>query len=884
MALLGNLTGSSQFFNNDAFYKGVATQSLRFDRASAHYLSRDQGSAGNQKVFTLAFWVKRGIIGVADTALFGTQSDGNNRVYMRWEADDTFKVYFAIAGTGYDNGTTMKFRDTSAWYHVAVVVNMAGSGDTGKLKIYVNGVNQTMTYNSTLPDANIAMCAGVAETLGKKDGASNYMDGYLADVYLIDGTAVGETSGYLDEFGEVKEGIWIPKKYTGSYGTNGFHLEFTSSAHDAPASEGDADTDNIGADSSGQNHHWTAVDSISADDCAMPDSPENNFSTWNALFKGGEQSSSIYANSTLSNGNLEVSVPTNSYMGNTFRPISGKWYCEFRVKTVGSTNGEMDWGWIQATTYAGTTAHSGQANKWGAYYHAYSTDHIKIYDETSQLGSNINLTISAGSVLQLAWDIDNNKGWVGINNTYYAADNGTDGNPSAGTNQTFTFTEDEAQNLQCYIANGTGTDVHVANFGQDSTFGGAVSAGGNADGNGIGDFAYAPPTGFLALCTSNLPEPTISANSATQADNYFGTLTWSGDDGATRKIATGESGVTGTVDFTPDWSWIKRRNGSSNGSDHLLLDTSRGVDAFNGLSANATSQEGQTAAGSTWVNFGDINNFENGGFTVQKGSDGSHTLEGINQSGGTYVGWNWKANGGTTSSNTDGSITSTVQANTTAGFSIVTYTGTGANATVGHGLGVAPRMIIMKRRDSAQNWVVYHEDIGNNRQIFLNLTNAQTGTNSVYFNNTSPTTSVFSLGSDNYANASSGTYVAYCFAEIESYSRFGSYSGNGSADGTFAFLGFRPAWIMIKNTSATAEWIIVDNVRSTFNEVDVILAASETTIESGFATTNRNIDFLSNGFKIRGTAAGGTTALNTSGSAYIYMAFAEAPFKYANAR
>ena len=518
------------------FYNGAVSTSLRFDRASAHYLSRDQGSAGNQKVFTLAFWVKRGIIGVADTALFGTQSDGNNRVYMRWEADDTFKVYFAIAGTGYDSGTTMVFRDTSAWYHIAVVVNMAGSGDTGKLKIYVNGVNQTVTYGSTLPDANIAMCAGVAETLGKKDGASNYMDGYLADVYLIDGTAVGETDGYLDEFGEVKKGIWIPKKYTGSYGTNGFHLEFTSSAHDAPASEGSADTDNIGADSSGQNHHWTAVDSISADDCAMPDCPENNFATWSPLFTGGEQSNDT-TGVTNTQGNLTISLPTNEYVGSTFRPISGKWYVEIRLKTMGSSNGEIDWGWLQATTYAGTSGHADQANKFGAYYHGYSTNHIKVFDETSQLGSNINLTVAAGNVLQLAWDIDNNKGWVGINNTYYAADNGTDGNPSAGTNQTFTFTDEEAQNLQVYVANGTGTDVHVANFGQDSTFGGDETATTNADANGIGAFHHAPPTGFLACCSSNLPDVTIGPESTTQATDHFNTVIYTGDDAADRGIA-----------------------------------------------------------------------------------------------------------------------------------------------------------------------------------------------------------------------------------------------------------------------------------------------------------------------------------------------------------
>jgi hypothetical protein len=845
------------------FYNGAVSTSLRFDRASAHYLSRDQGSAGNQKVFTLAFWVKRGIISVADTALFGTQSDGNNRVYMRWEADDTFKVYFAIAGTGYDSGTTMKFRDTSAWYHVAVVVNMAGSGDTGKLKIYVNGVNQTVTYASTLPDANIAMCAGVAETLGKKDGASNYMDGYLADVYLIDGTAVGETSGYLDEFGEVKEGIWIPKKYTGSYGTNGFHLEFTSSAHDAPASEGDADTDNIGADSSGQNHHWTAVDSISADDCAMPDCPENNFATWSPLFTGGEQSNNT-TGVTNTQGNLTISLPTNEYVGSTFRPISGKWYVEIRAKTVGSANGEIDWGWIQATTYAGTTGHGAQANKWGGYYHAYSTDHIKVYDETSQLGSNINLTIAAGAVLQLAWDIDNNKGWIGINDTYYAADNGTDGNPSAGTNQTFTFTDEEAQNLQVYVANGTGTDVHVANFGQDSTFGGDETATTNADANGIGAFHHAPPTGFLACCSSNLPDVTIGPNSTTQADDYFTPYIWTGNGSNPRAFTD--------VGFQADWIWIKKRSGSGT-SHHLLADSSRGDGKTmlgNETNAEATNDINGTVSDTT----------TSGGFTVNAGST---SAEMVNDNNDTYVAWLWKMNGGTTTAFTESGNNpgGTHQANTTAGQSIVTYTGTGSAGTVSHGLGAVPDWILIKNRDAARNWIIYHgENTSAPETDFLILnTTAATADNDVMFNDTAPTSSVFTVNTNDGVNTDGEKYVAYCFVEIEGYSKFGSYTGNGNNDGTFVFLGFRPSFIMTKRTNSTSNWIIQDSVRQTFNPSDAWLRPNTNDAE-GTTSPDLDLDFVSNGFKIRNNG----TDNNIAGSTYIYMAFAEAPFKYANAR
>jgi hypothetical protein len=603
----------------------------------------------------------------------------------------------------------------------------------------------------------------------------------------------------------------------------------------------------------------------------MPDSPENNFSVWNALFKGGEGNSSIATDPSLSAGNLQVSLAGNSYIGNTFRPISGKWYCEIRVKTIGSTNGEIDWGWLQATTYAGTTGHSGQANKWGAYYHAYSTDHIQVYDETSQLGSNINLTISAGDVLQLAWDIDNNKGWVGINDTYYAADNGTDGNPSAGTNQTFTFTDDEAQNLQCYIANGTGTDVHVANFGQDSTFGGDETATTNADANGIGAFHHAPPTGFLALCSANISDDDIPISPAktTQAVDHFGVLTYTANGNASRSIVSGGTDIGGEIDFKPDWLWVKSRSATYyNGT----WDSSRTNKSA--LYTNEVDDEDTSTAGT-------IGSLDTNGFTTPNVSGGGF----INIGSTTYVAWNWKANGGTTTTNdasatSIGSQDSVYQANTTSGFSIVLYTGTGANATFAHGVQVngvatAPKMIIMKRRDSDQNWVVYHEDNGNDRQLLLNSNNAQTGSSSTYFQNTSPTTTVFSLGSDDYANASGGTYVAYCFADVEGYSKIGKYNPNNTTDSAFVYTGFKPAMVILKGAEiGSQEWCILDNQRPGYNSVYNLNPDS-----NAAETTGNTTDFLSNGFKIRAT--GGVGYLTTP---YIYIAFAEAPFKYANAR
>ena len=826
------------------FYNGAVSTSLRFDDGSAHYLSRDQGSAGNQKVFTLAFWVKRAIIGAADTALFGVQTDGNNRVYMRWEADDTFKVYFAIGGTGYDSGTTMKFRDTSAWYHVAVVVNMSGSGDTGKLKIYVNGVNQTVTYGSTLPDSNTAMNSGAVETLGKKDGATNYMDGYLADVYLIDGTAVGETSGYLDEFGEVKEGVWIPKKYTGSYGTNGFHLEFTSSAHDAPASEGSADTDNIGADSSGQNHHWTAVDSISADDCAMPDSPENNFATSLGAGLAEPTDYQSYAQPTSSEGNLKVTGLNSGWTnGSTnFGMTSGKWYAEVIVNS-----------WV-ASNYFRIGLRARPARTYDEYFVlGNGSGQLDAAARNGRLPS-----FTTGDVIQLALDLDNNAFYLGKNNTWGNSATATEIANGTTTNAFASGSEVPTGDGHAYFfyaqPHSTGTSL-TWNFGQDSSFAGAKTAQGNSDsGDGTTDFFYTPPNGFLACNSVNLPELDISPNSTTQADDHFNTVLYTGTNST--------NNVTG-VGFQPDWVWIKRRNASA---FHPIHDSSRPTYAY--LRTSGTNAE-NTTSGSDW-----FRSFDSDGFTVVHTSTSSGTTGQWNQSGGTFVAWNWKANGGTTVTNEDGSIDSTVQANTTAGFSIVTYTGTGSAITVGHGLGTTPDMFIVKRRNGTSGWATFHKDLTDATQyIQVNDTGGQSTGNNVW-NQTDPTSTVFTVGTDLSVNT--GTYVAYCFAEVEGYSRFGKYTGNGNANGTFVFTGFRPAMVIIKQTNSTNNWRIIDNERDGYNGSTKVLYPSVDNAEG----SEVGADLVSNGFKLRADTAG----TNASGGTFIYMAFAEAPFKYANAR
>jgi hypothetical protein len=352
-------------------------------------------------------------------------------------------------------------------------------------------------------------------------------------------------------------------------------------------------------------------------------------------------------------------------------------------------------------------------------------------------------------------------------------------------------------------------------------------------------------SGFVALNTYNLPTSTIvKGNTVMDATTYTGT-------GATLSVVN-------TAGFKPDFVWAKGRSAVS---DHLVYDSVRG--ATLALLPNLTDAEVTLTTGLT--------SFNSNGFTL--GSNANNNTNGV-----TYVGWQWQAGQGTTSSNTSGSITSTVSVNATAGFSVVTYTGNATNgATVGHGLGVTPSMIIGKIRSTTGSWYVWQTAMGDN-VMSLNTTAAQIpSTGNGVYNTASFSSTVFALGSGTSMNASGGTFVSYCWTPIAGYSAFGSYTGNGSADGPFVYTGFRPRWVMIKRTDTTNQWFIYDTARDTYNVMPDVL---EPNLSNAEGTTSAPIDCLSNGFKLRGSAVEG----NASGGTYIYMAFAENPFKNALAR
>ena len=803
--------------------------SLRFNKGDSPYLSRTPSSAGNRKTWTWSGWVKN-VLGTNGFSILRCWQDDSNLTGLTLDSNGQFSYIDRIANSNqFYLNTTPLLRDPSAWYHFTFVSDTTQATASNRFKFYVNGVQITNFDSSTYPSQNfetrinntVSHKINILEETG--GSGTQYSDGYLAEVHFIDGQALSPT-----DFGEFDEdsGIWKPIEYTGSYGTNGFYLDFENSG-------------SLGADQSGNGNNFTPTNLASTDQTT--DTPTNNFATLNAL----QVTNSDIA---LSEGNLKQVITNNwKYTPATFGASSGKWYAE--IKLTDASNfvvGVMQLGGASDTTSLMNTNNTilgsnGAGDAWSLYG---STIEVGTYknDNTPNFGnlaSNFVGNWSNNDICMIALDTDNQKIWFGRNGSW---DNS--GDPSAGTNpmpvntamiagETFTF------------AGGGENNTNLWNFGSPPY---TISSG-NSDDNGYGNFEYAPPSGYLALCTQNLAtalSPTIDDGSA-----YFQTALYTGNG-----TAIGSGGLTitndGNSDLQPDFIWFKKRSGAES---HAVGDSTRG-----GLGLFPDLTQGESSGGGQF-----IDSFNTDGFTV--GNVGW-----VNDSGQTYVAWQLKASGGTTSSNTDGSITSTVQANTTAGFSIVTYTGTGsAGATIGHSLGKVPKIIIVKNRDGGYNWRVYESKGGATKFLSLNLTTAQQSGTTLW-NNTEPTSSVVTLGSDESINENGSSIIAYCFAEIEGYSKFGSYTGNGSTDGTFVYTGFRPAFVIYKRTDSTGNWGMLDSTRSPFNVADDWLASNLSSQET--VETNRDADFLSNGFKPNGT----NNDVNASGGTYIYMAFAENPF------
>jgi hypothetical protein len=815
------------------------SKSLRFNSADSAYLNRTPASASNRTTWTWSAWVKRGDLSTATRGLFGAGTASSTDTGIYWTSADKIDFFDRSGGslTGYVS-TNAVFRDPSAWYHIVVVFDSGNATAANRMLIYINNVSQSLTVNNTLPqNTQSAVNNTVAHALGSLTGGSNVGNGYMTEVNFIDGQALTPSS-----FGatDAQTGQWIPKKYTGTYGTNGFYVNFSDSAS----------TGALGTDYSGNGNNWTPNNfsvTAGAGNDSLTDVPtpwiaystnseagaviRGNYATWNPI-------SAVPSNgaNSVTNGNLDFSTTgaegtvEASMVSTMALPTTGKWYWEITPTSVasGAPSRTMIGIMAQASirnTFAASTA----VGNFG--YTAAGASGSKV---TEASFSSYGASYTANDVIGVAVDLDNGAIYFAKNGTWQNS-----GVPTSGASKTGAAFTTLVGSANYFPAVGY-WGAFTANFGQRP-------------------FAYTPPTGYKSLCATNLPTPTIGATTTTQAGKYFNPVLYTGN--SSSRTITG-------VGFQPDFTWIKIRDAIDS---HYLFDAVRGKGTtyMKTLYSNATNAE--SPGNSTSLDVG-VTDFASDGFTF-----GSGTLNG-NQSPYTFVAWNWKANGAG-STNTAGSITSTVSANTTSGFSIVTWTGNGtAGATIGHGLGVAPAMIIAKRRNAADNWPVYHSALGATYWLRLNSSIAAVNTDAMW-NNTAPTSTVFTVKADTENNASGGTYVAYCFAEVPGFSKFGSYVG-GSSVKPFVYCGFRPAYIMIKYASAgsSASWVVWDNKRNTYNAANSILTPNTSNAE--FTGSVVDIDFLSNGFCVRGTDG----SFNDPGVTYIFAAFAEFPFKFANAR
>ena len=801
--------------SDSALGSAVIQRSLRFNRSDSTKLTRTFGSAGNRRTFTYSTWIKLSVDGNTN-AFFSGQKSGDG--FFKFMFRDDGRIEVNTSETGSDDSsqlrTTAHFRDPSAWYHVVVAYDTTQGTASDRVKVYVNGTQQTAFDTGTYPSQNhqhIINIDGDYE-IGNQVGTSNYFSGYMTEIHFVDGYQYD--SSYFG-FTDSQTGIWMPKRYEGTYGTTGFYLDFSDNSS----------TTTLGIDKSPNGNDWTTNNFATTD--AVKDSPTNNFCTHNPL------DDDYSSTSTFSEGNLKI-VRTGNNHGSTRGTIgmsSGKWYFEY-CYTSTTNSGAAPWVGV-----CNSTADITGFRTSGMWNYGSSSGQYLVRDGTSyDWGS----AISGGTVLGVAIDMDNKKIWIAENNTWFgSSNNDTDGNPSTGANPTDTFADSDIPDGNLYPQMGSYSyDAIKANFGQDSTFSGTKTAQGNTDDNGIGDFFYAPPTGFKALCSKNLLPNVPSI----KPQKHFQPLLYTGQNTSSLYNVTG-------LEFAPDFVWAKARNDTIG---HIFIDTVRGDDKQ--VEGNIDSAEVTRGTPSY--------RFLKDGFAVSTGGNMNNPVN--------YVAFCWKA-GGAAVSNTDGDITSSVSVNEEAGFSIATYTGTyssGSNSatTIGHGLGKVPKCAFFKKRSDTGNWMVYHEGLGNTHNLYLNTSDTPQDDAHAFFD-TSPTSSLFTFGISGFLNASSQTYVGYFWAEIPGYSKFGTYTGNASSDGTFVHLGFRPALIIFKSTSASENWQMKNSKQVGYNDQNHSFFCNNENVEY----TTAEMDFLSNGFKLRNNGGGS----NGSGETFVYMAWAE---------
>ena len=789
------------------------TRSVRL-RASATANFQRTFVTGNRKTWTWSGWVKRGLLANRQGLFSAGLISGTFHYHtIHFDSNDKLNVVFYPDTTSTTLITTQVFRDPSAWYHLVVAFDTTQATAANRVKVYVNGSQvtafDTASYSAQNTDGYINSTtynSGIHYIGRFTPSETAYFDGYLTEINFIDGQALTPSSfGFIDP----STGVWGPRKYTGTYGTTGFYVNFSDNSA--------ATATTIGKDYSGNGNNWTP-NNISVTAGATYDSMIDVPTNWADGGNGRGNYCVLNPLSTpqftVSNANLNWSITSSAsnalYLRSTLAMSSGKWYWEVTPTDVGA--GPNLYIGIQDATYSPNS--STTDNVTSGY--AYKFDGNKVTGATSTAYGS---SWTNNDVIGVALDMD------GGTITFY----------KNNTSQGVAFSSLSGSYLPLIMHNVGGTSRTTAgnvNFGQRP-------------------FTYTPPTGFKALNTQNLPQPTIPNGAS-----YMAATTYTGT-GAAQTISNAVNGVS----FQPDFVWAKA---ISSAESHRLQDSVRGatLSLYSNL-PNAETTEAQS-----------ITAFGGSGFTLGTGAPNTSAL--------TYVAWQWKAGGTPAVTNTSGSISSTVSASTTAGFSVVTASASGTSpVTVGHGLGAAPRLIIGKVRDVAgTNWYVYSASIVATDYLVLNSTAAKATSSNIW--DVAPTSTVFTVGNPQNGwaagNAGSKLYVFYCFSAISGYSDFGIYTGNGSANGPFVYTGFRPRYVFVKSTSAVGNWVLHDTAREPYNLATTALYPNLSNAE----TTNANqaIDILSNGFKLRGTSGD----VNTNGATYIYAAFAENPFKFALAR
>jgi hypothetical protein len=820
------------FFNMGAFWKKpvgngqtsngyTIGQSLRFDRTRGCSLTRTGGTPTAQGRWTYSLWIKHTSPNTTQPIylFLGAGNDGggnNDFLGLRYNSGTQGSLYLT-KGTYEVLQTSVAFRDPSAWYHLVLAADTSAATATTKLRLFVNGTEITsysIDARASYAGSNWNINgSGIRHSLGAQPMLETSNP---FDGYIAEVSFIDGQALDPSFFGQTdsSSGQWIPKQAAISdYGKNGCYLNFSNGG-------------SLGTDSApiSGNHtaanNWTPNNFNTYDQ--VLDSPTNNFSILNPIGVWGN-----VATNGFSNGSLTVQCDTTGYSCwplSTMFVGAGKWYWEVHIDTS-SNDGYTGWsgGIADIASPAGTGVSNACAIGKDAlsWFFGGSTSNGDHYIYHSNATSTYGSTVQVSDTVQFALDLDNGSWFVGRNGSWFNSSN-------PATNSLPAVSGLAGKTMTAGISAYYGSKTSI-NFGQGGQTGLTYDA---ASG---GRFKYTPPTGFKALCTANLSVPTIK-----KPTQYFNSCLFTGNGGTLSITGAGHQ---------PDMVWVKSR---SAGNQHGLWDSVRGAPKY--LVPNLTDTEVNIAG------IG-ISSFDSNGFSV--GSNATY-----NGSATTFVAWSWKA--GTSAQSGNESL------NTTSGFSIVKYTKTTNGAeNISHSLGVIPNLIVVKSRTTASHWRVYHSSMNatpQNGYLTLSALDAYTVGSSPW-NNTAPTSTQFTVGG---SWATGEQLIAYLWAEVAGFSKFGSYTGNGSADGPFVYCGFKPRFILIKNTATTDNWMLHDTARSTSNPSVEYLIPNQSIAEN----TNDVLDVLSNGFKIRVTY----TPENGSGNTLIFAAFAEAPFKYANAR